>query len=201
MDYTVKHTNNSNNGWNKYTYSINSSLFANEGEYSIVITTKDKSGSVAYSDIKAREIIFMVDKTEPELNISGLQNSGRYNTEMQTATVVFNDPGSKLYRVTVVLNEKDTVLDLEENDLIDYLEANSNQVTFNMPLGYSQKAKIICTDMAGNTHTKVIENITVSNDWYVLFYANKTLFYCSIAGVAVLALGITSFFLFKKKSK
>ena len=66
--------------------------------------------------------------------------------------------------------------------------------------------RIICTDYAAhknesetNTYDKVFSKVTVSPSNVVIFYANKPLFYGSIAGVIVVLGGGIIFFIWRRR--
>ena len=51
---------------------ISNAVFEKEGQYNIVVETKDKADSVAYSDVKSVNIEFIVDKTAPTYTLTGV---------------------------------------------------------------------------------------------------------------------------------
>ena len=210
-DYSVRETGG-NGEWNQYTYTIFKSLFEAEGEYKIVIESIDGADSTAFSDIKNAEVSFVVDRTAPIVTVSGLESGGRYQEENHTVTMIPADDGGKLATLKL------TVSDAEQNQVAEYqwsgeeletaLQEGEGAVTAEIPSGLDMNVKIVCTDAAadtpeetGNTFEKAYEDITVSGQWYVIFYANKPLFYGCIAGVAVLVAALVVFLiLWKKKS-
>ncbi len=217
--YTSKSTNRSNE-WSKRTYSISKELFESEGEYSIVVETTDKADSTAYSDVKNLNVSFVVDQTPPVLTISGLESNGRYQVEEQTVTVIPTDDGGRLYSMKVlVLNSDGTPLtdsngkdisvrfEMSGEDFLTYLENNNGKVTFTIPEGLENQVRIICNDCAvkssleTNEYNEIFSKVTVSQSGWIIFYANKPLFYGSIAGVLLLIVGILFLILVKKRKK
>ena len=205
--------------WSKRIYVISKKLFKSEGEYSIVVESTDKADTTAYSDVKNLNVSFVVDQTAPVLTISGLENDGRYQVEEQTVTVIPTDDGGRLYSIKVIVlnsdgeplkdaNGKDISVRFEMSgeEFLTYLTENNGKITFTVPEGLENQVQIICNDCAVNADGETNEynetyiKVTVSQSRWIIFYANKLLFYGSIAGVILLAGGI-SFLIFLKKRK
>ena len=206
--------------WSKRTYVISKELFKSEGEYSIVVESTDKAETTAYSDVKNLNVSFVVDQTAPVLTISGLENGGRYQVEEQTVTVIPTDDGGRLYSIKVVVlnsdgdplkdaNGKDISIRFEMSgeEFLTYLTENNGKITFTVPEGLENQVQIICNDCAVNADGKTNEynetytKVTVSQSGWIIFYANKPLFYGSIAGVLLLVGGIIFLIFLKKRKK
>ena len=206
--------------WSKRTYVISKELFKSEGEYSIVVESTDKADTTAYSDVKNLNVAFVVDQTAPVLTISGLENGGRYQVEEQTVTVIPTDDGGRLYSMKVIVlnsdgeplkdaNGKDISVRFEMSgeEFLTYLTENNGKITFTVPEGLENQVQIICNDCAVNADGKTNEynetytKVTVSQSGWIIFYANKPLFYGSIAGVLLLVGGIIFLIFLKKRKK
>ena len=206
--------------WSKRTYVISKELFKSEGEYSIVVESTDKADTTAYSDVKNLNVSFVVDQTAPVLTISGLENGGRYQVEEQTVTVIPTDDGGRLYSIKVIVlnsdgeplkdaNGKDISVRFEMSgeEFLTYLTENNGKITFTVPEGLENQVQIICNDCAVNAdgetneYNETYTKVTVSQSGWIIFYANKPLFYGSIAGVLLLVGGIIFLIFFKKRKK
>ncbi len=210
-DYTTTITANDGE-WSKRTYTVKKDLFENEGEYSIIVESKDKADTTAFSDVKNLKIAFVVDQTAPVLTISGLEEGGRYQIDEQTVTVIPTDDGGKLNNFKAILlnsngEEIGVRFEMSGDELIRYLEENDGKITFTVPEGLENQVRILCNDCAvnaeGNTNTydQTFKKVTVSQSGWVIFYANKPLFYGSIAGVILLVGGIIFLIVYKKRKK
>ena len=214
-DYTTTLTGG-NGKWSLREYVIKGSLFAEEGEYSVVLSSVDATNTTAYSDMRNLNMSFVVDATEPAIIIGGLQNEGRYQTENQLVTMYPSDEGGSLNSVKVVLYKyNDTpgvdqpagiLFEMSGEELHDYLLANGGKIEFEVPEGYRQSVQIVCTDYSVdaegnvNTYTQTLKDITVSPSGFMMFYADKPVFYGTICGIsAILALII--FLVVRKKKK
>ena len=218
-DYTTS-LSNKDGEWSKRTYVISKELFESEGEYSIVVESTDKAETTAYSDVKNLNVSFVVDQTAPVLTISGLENGGRYQVEEQTVTIIPTDDGGRLYSIKVVVLNSDgepikdasgmdisVRLEMSGEEFLNYLTENGGKVTFTVPEGLENQVQIICNDYAVNASGETNEfnetftKVTVSQSQWIIFYANKPLFYGTIAGIVLLAGGIIALIFFNKKKK
>lgn len=213
-EYTTE-TSSPEDEWSVRKYTIDKDLFDAEGEYNIVVESVDKTETFAYSDVKGLNLSWVVDQTAPIVAVSGLENNGRYKTKEQVVTAIPTDDGGKLKSFKVVVSDKNkknssksgtTLVDLTGDKLEKYLDENDGKVTFKVPEGYQENVRIICTDYAAhknesetNTYDKVFSKVTVSPSNVVIFYANKPLFYGSIAGVIVVLGGGIIFFIWRRR--
>ena len=213
-EYTTE-TSSPEDEWSVRKYTIDKDLFDAEGEYNIVVESVDKTETSAYSDVKGLNLSWVVDQTAPIVAVSGLENDGRYKTKEQVVTAIPTDDGGKLKSFKVVVSDKNkknssksgtTLVDLTGDKLEKYLDENDGKVTFKVPEGYQENVRIICTDYAAhknesetNTYDKVFSKVTVSPSNVVIFYANKPLFYGSIAGVIVVLGGGIIFFIWRRR--
>ncbi len=205
--------------WSKRTYTISKDLFKSEGEYSIIIESIDKAETTAYSDVKNLNVSFVVDQTAPVLTISGLETEGKYQVEVQTVTLIPTDDGGRLNSLKVILYDDEGKpfkteagedisirFDMSGEEFLKYLDENDGIVTFTIPEGLEHQVRIICNDCAtnveGNTneYNELFELVTVSPNWWVIFFATKPLFYGSITGVVLLT-ALICFIVVKKRKK
>ena len=206
-DYSVETATGTGN-WNKYTYSINKSLFSDEGEYKIVISSTDKADNNAFSDMKDATISFVVDRTAPVVTVTGLSEGGRYQVEKQTVTLIPTDDGGAISSLVVcTVDENGNVLkelvNLSGKELLTQLENNEGKIQFEIEEGLYQNVQIICNDsanMTANVFDNTIKNISVSSNTIMIFWANPWLRYGSIVAVA-LFIGIVIFLIAKKSKK
>lgn len=211
VDYVSIVTNNENE-WSKRSYIIDKSVFEEEGEYTVIVESVDKAETTSFSDIKNLKVTFVVDKKAPVLTISGLEDSGRYQIEEQTVTVIPTDDGGKLNSFKAVIldsagNEKEVRFAKSDDELISYLSENDGKITFTIPEGLEHDVRIICSDCAvnadgeANTYDETFKKVTVSQSAWVIFYANKPLFYCLVGGVVLLSAAMSFLIVFIKRKK
>ena len=190
-DYTVEVTGG-NGQWSVYTYTINKSLFADDGRYSISIYSLDAAGNVNENidETKEAEISFGIDKTKPVIVPIDLESGVQYPVEGKTVTIEIKD-NLVLENVKIYLNDKE----------VEYT-VDGESYTFFIPESNSvQDVRIVATDAAGNEYELSVDDFLVSTNIFVRWYNNTPLFIGSIIGVIVLALGITGFIVFGKKKK
>ena len=217
-DYTTIQTSKDGE-WSKRTYTIKKALFESEGEYSIIVSSTDKADTTAFSDVKNLSLAFVVDQTKPVLTITGLEAGGRYQTDAQTVTLIPTDEGGRLNSLTVLVMDsngnplKDDAgadisvrFEMAGEELLKHLEDNDGKVTFTIPEGLNNQVKIICNDCAVNAedltneYNELFERVTVSQNQFVIFYANTPLFVGTIVGVLAVA-GLIVFLIKRKGNK
>lgn len=190
-DYTVSLEKEADS-WYRYAFRLSGSLFAEEGENTIVVRSVDKTKTTAYSDVKDMNLSFVVDRTPPAVTLSGLSDNGSYRTAEQAVTAIPTDDGGKVQSVRVLVQDsgkEDLRFDLSGEELDEYLSANGGQVSFTVPEGLNMTVRVVCNDYAVNSagqtneYVKEYKNVTVSPDFIVIFLANKPLLY-GITGTA-----------------
>ena len=219
--YTVKASNFEKDG--VYKISLTSKYAADD-------SAENDSTSVPENSIdeQGKEILdtmnFTVDSVAPEIrNIVNLDKAiadmekivdGKLNVKY---TIV--DVGG-LKTIEIIVNGK-TVQTLNEDDIADNLYNFTGSFDLEEQDGTTaHKVQIKVTDLAGNVtdtnsedflkaHSEDNENstyvffneVTVSRNFFVRWYANKGLFWGSIAGVIVLAGGICTLVTYRRKKK
>lgn len=175
-DYTVEEQSGDSD-WYNISYKINKENFADEGEYSIVIKSENSAGDVEYSDVKNLAIAFVVDRTAPSIVSSGIESDGKYQASEQEMTIIPTDDGGMLETLSVTVfdsdnNEiKDASFSLQESELQEYLTNNGGQVSVMIPEGNGMTVKVSSSDKANNVEEIVFNNITVSSNAAVIFFA------------------------------
>ena len=209
IDYVVT-TSGGNGAWMKYTYQIYKDLFEEEGEYNLVVSSKDKAENDAFSDIKDAAISFVVDRTAPAVSISGISNNGRYQTERQLVTLRPTDAGGALNTLIVYLVDDNgkvikELVNLSGEELLAELEATGGEITFEIEQGLYQNVQIICTDCATgdadstNTYKTTVKNVSVSTSGFMIFWANKPLRWATIGGISAVLIELAVFIVLKKR--
>ncbi len=210
-DYVVEEESSAG-GWKKYNYSISKDLFANEGEYNIIISSKDKADNAAFSDVKGATVNFVVDRTAPVVTVTGLTSNGRYQTDSQKVTLIPTDDGGALSTLIVRLVDEDgelveELINLAGETLDKALTDGNGMITFEIGEGLYQNVQIICTDSAvggeeANVYNKTFKNVSVSSNAFMIFWANKPLRWGVIAGFAALiAIVVVIIVVLKKRKK
>lgn len=218
-DYITEQTSREGE-WSKRTYIIKKELFAAEGEYNIIISSTDKSNTTAFSDIKDLALAFVVDQTKPVIIVTGLESGGRYQTDLQTVTLIPTDEGGRLQKIVVTALDSDGMPLKDENgddisvrfemsgdELLKHLEENDGKILFTIPVGLNNQVSIVCTDCATaangqtNEYREIFSKVTVSPNRLVIFYANTPLFIGSIAGGLAVIMVIIFLFHRRKKDK
>ena len=144
-DYTVR-TESSEAGWKQYTYTIGRKNFREEGVYILTLYSEDRAGNSSDNDAKGKRITFAVDKTPPEILLSGIEENGQYREKKKKIILDVQDQslpeGSKRFQrwKRENLSGSRTLEDMEEEIV---LEARS--------AGHWQELKVQACDAAGHS--------------------------------------------------
>ena len=202
--YEIKLTNAANS-WFEYEYSIDPSVFAKDGNYTVMIESVDGAGN-SISNLSAiegykKDIQFSVDSTAPVLVVSGLDED-RYKAESIEAFFTFEDnlgvervvitverPGEKAKNIEYVLENRED------------LNALSDRVTETLESAdRAQTVTVKVVDLAGNESELFSKSVTVSSSWWVIFLSNTPLVITVCAAIVlVIAAAIIIPVVLKKK--
>lgn len=202
-DYTTA-SGGGNGEWYINTYTIATSMFEQDGEYSIIVNSVDNANTESYSDIKGTKVAFVVDSSAPTITVSGMQANGRYQSDNQNVILVPADDGGSLQSVRVEITDADgsvlVPIDLSGEALEEYLANNNGQINFDINEGVRQHVRVICVDKAGNTFDseQTYNDITVSSSKAVLVWESYGLYFI-LGGAGAVAAGIIIVILVKKK--
>lgn len=194
-------------GWFQYEYTISKANFESDGVYKIFVSSEDATGNKPEnSNYEDKAITFMVDSTAPEItSITGLEEAIVNATEQEVKYTIFDTIGLKSIKVLVDGKQVgDTITDFSA-DLNNY--SGSFKLSEKSP---AQNVQIIVEDLAGNVTDTESETftseyvfnskVTVSTNFFVRWYANKGLFWGSIAGFLAIVVAII-FFVVKRRKK
>ncbi len=135
-DYQVT-ASRSRMGWRVYRYVISAANFRREGFYYVVITTRDRAGNAADNRLQRQSLEFAVDRTEPSIIITGIEN-GAYPAESRTAEIECRD-NIALKQVQIYVNGGLAVQNCEENQQFTLTQGDE-----------WQKLEVRAKDCAGN---------------------------------------------------
>lgn len=195
-------------GWFQYEYVIDKKNFDSDGVYKIAVSSKDATGNTPEnSNYKDKNILFRVDSTAPEItSVVGLEENIINAQEVEVKYTIFDAIGLKSVKVFVDDKQIGESVKNFDGDLNNYdgsfvIDESSS----------AQEVRIVVEDLAGNitdTNSKNFSSayafnnfVTVSTNFFVRWYANKTLFWGTIGGVVVIVGGLSLFIIAKKRKK
>lgn len=205
-------------GWYRYEYTISKSNFEKEGIYKISVSSKDNAGNTPENSTKNSfdengkkvidELLFTVDKTAPEItNISNLETNIINATQVEVKYSVFDTVGLKSIEVFINGNKEITVTDFKD-DINNYSDKFILEESSSV-----QTVRLLITDLAGNITDTSSDNfksefefndeVTVSTNLFVRWYANTTMFWISIAAMVtfIFGSGAVTVLRFRKRKK
>ena len=198
-------------GWYQYQYTIAQDNFSTDGVYKLTISSEDATGNnnASYRSSTDKnykedenEIVFTVDSTAPEINsITGLEENIINATQVDVGYEVFDAKGLKSVIVEV---DDEKISDITGTDFTENKkianDVNRYEGKFTLKEKSNvQKVRLVVTDLAENRTDKLL-SVTVSTNFFVRWYANKVLFWGSIAGfVAIVTVGTIGILFIRRK--
>lgn len=192
VDYTIEDENNEEGQWHRYRYVLHKELFADDGTYNVAVYSVDKATNINENidETKQADIIFGVDKTLPVIVVSDLESGEQYHESEKQVTVQIKD--------NLVL---DGVVIKVNGEEVEYTVDGENY-TFVIPEAKDmQDVEIIAVDASGREQVIKLDRITVSTNYFILWYRNTPLFVGTLIGLAALIAGFFLLILAKKKKK
>ena len=77
--------------WKRYRYSMDGSLFTEEGVYEIFVSSVDEAGNLQDNKLRGVPVGFAIDRTPPGAVITGVEDGKLYEEESREITVVASD--------------------------------------------------------------------------------------------------------------
>lgn len=183
--YTVS-TKKGDDHWNVSTYTFDKSLFESEGEYNIVVSTKDSEGNVADNESKETPVKFVIDRTAPEYVINGVEDGQNYeDVDSVSGNIELHD---NIGVAKAVVTIDGTASEYEGKDLDD--------MNYSIPVDFekgSHTVKVKVYDVAGNESVDD-DGISFSVNQSAL---ERNLWWIIALIVAALAIGVIIFFVVK----
>ena len=204
VDYTVNEDAKTGQ-WHKYNYTVKSSNFVNEGNYTIELSSTDAAKNTSTNRIRPIEnrklaVQFVVDKTAPVVNIAGIENNALYEENSKDVTVVCEDSYIDANSLVIKLDDK-TLKEGKDYTVEKDVASISAKIKVNATSDITaQNVKVSVKDMAQNSGDGSVENFTLSATLLMRFFANPVLVIIS----AVLFAGIIALVIFivaKKRRK
>lgn len=173
----VKNQSVGKGGWYENIYTLDNSYFEKDGTYSLNLITYDTASN---SNVNTKDdngiISFILDRTQPVITsniISG--QSVRANEHVVE------------FRITEANLNPETISVTLDGERVEPEALGNNEYRFTVGSGYGHVVEISAGDMANNaSEPYVVSPFTVSTNVFVLWFANKLLFWGSLLGVAVL---------------
>ena len=196
------------NGWYSYVVTVGRDNFNADGVYAVSSSAKDSSDLTRSIDNTSSnpdaDIRFFVDRTAPQLtSVSGLEERVVNATELSVSYTVYD---------TIGLSSVQVLVDGQVADYADSFEDGSNYSgSFTLTEHSSaQHVSFVLTDKAGNVTESDAEHfevpyplekdVLVTTNLFIRWFANKPVFFGSIAAF-VAALTILILLIAKKKKK
>lgn len=174
------------NGWKQYIYTVDKKNFRDEGTYTLTIYSEDRAQNQSDNQTKGKEIAFVVDKTAPDILISGIKDGGQYREKHREAALDVQD-NVCVKEVGVFLNgEKQTysASDLAgQGGRLKLMVGDS---------GNWQTLRVQAVDMAGNEQQLEELRFLITSNPFVQLFRNKIFLsgFTGMFGISAVAAGL-----------
>lgn len=191
VDFTVEEIDTPGVQWKEYRYTIKSSAFSEDGEYSIQVISTDKAGNTNENDENGKNgaITFCVDRVAPKIMVLSPEESVSYAEDTLTASLEIRD-NYRLEDVHIYLDDKE----------VSYSK-NGDAYSLEIPQSDARRTlRIVATDAAGNVGQVIVKDFLVSTNMFVRYINNTGAVVGTLAAIAAVG-GATLFFLIKRRRK
>lgn len=212
VKWKTETVNENGENWYKYLHTIEAGNYTKDGRYRTTLTTEDGAeNKTENTNSGGPEIIFWLDTTTPEISsITGLENSIINASKQDVRITVYDTIGLADIKVYVSENGGEEKLIVEKSEFAEG-EESSCFIDMTLQEGLRQHVRIVVTDKAGNTTDsdkdqlnaaiQFVDDITVSKNFFVRWYADPWVFFGSIGGGLTLIAGAIGLILILKKKK
>lgn len=183
--------------WKEYRYTISSDYFQEDGVYNITVHSRDaaeneNSNRTARVPEYSKPIDFVLDTTNPETVISGVENDAQYVENSRIVTIYAED-NIRLKELQLYL-DGELAASYEEEELAE----TAGTVTYQAESKNNwQELKVVTEDKAGNRTEQEVRFLLTTNLW-IQYIHNTPLV---IGTVAVIAGFIFLLILWKRRKK
>ena len=181
----IKKSGGVNSKW-VYTYTIDKSLFAEDGTYRVKLFTKTKSGKENSS--VAQEYVFVVDRTKPKLIVGGIESGKSYKEASKLLTINIDDL-SGVDKLKVFVNDKEVNVYWENGVAYAKIEESSEELNI----------RIEAVDKAGNKVSKTLTGVFINSSWWNQFV--RTVLFKVVVGGVLALVSFLMVLLFKRRKK
>lgn len=196
-DYTIKHSGGATS-WYETLYVVNADNFADDGEYGVTVTSVDTFDNTVTNMTANTEsghkrncpVNFVVDKQDPEVKISGVDEDGYYSEAEKVLHIVCIDENIDKESLAVKLDDQPYEVPAEyvDMDLVGEIEINLPITAQNGETKH--KIEVAVQDKANNAGDDRINAFTLSATFLTMFFHNTVALIISgavLAGLIALA--------------
>ena len=177
---------NADNGWKETTYTFNNADFTEEGEYKVVVSTTDAQGKTSDNEVDGKPVKFIVDRTAPEYNVSGVENGKEYKNKDAVDIKVECYDAIALESAEITLDGKkvkytaDELINMDEPNVISLTAKASSKAhklsvkVFDAAGNESENAEVITFTVTNSAIQSAVSRI--ANLWWIILLALLAIF-------------------------
>ncbi len=201
------------NKWHRYDYIIDKASFTAEGKYTVTLTTTDfvkktLTNRTAYkNNIKGSgkidrtcPVSFVVDKTAPNIVVSGIESNGMYEEASMKVNVICEDVNIKSDDLKVMFDNKE----LKKGEYEISESAGTIQINTRLDADGNTAARnftVTVSDKAGNVGKNEIKEFYLSATWFARLIHYHLWLIITIGAVVLAGIGFGLFMLTKKRKR
>ena len=191
-DYEVEESGGEKS-WKEYRYRIWKENFTEEGIYAVTLCSGDRAGNLSDNPGREKQIEFAVDRTGPEILLSGVEDGGTYRTVAHDIRLEIRD-NLKVREAWILWNGEKRKLTSEE------LNRSGGRTTFRAESrNHWQELRVEAVDGAGNRTVSEKVRFLVTPSLLVQLAMNQKIRAgCMVAVLAAVA-GTVVFYRRKRK--
>ena len=179
--------------WKCIRYRVFPENFQREGTYTLLLTSKDRAGNRSGNSWKEAGLLFTLDRTSPEILISGIEEHGQYRSSSHEIQVELVDAFA-LERAEVYLNgRKAAAFDRE------LLQKNQGVFRYTVSESHDwQRLSVKAWDRAGNEGTSEQVTFLVTGNLLIQFLKNSRQVALA-AGILAVGIGFAMWLWIRRK--
>lgn len=181
--------------WKKYRYTVDGSVFSEEGVYEVLVSSIDEAGNRQDNKTKDTPASFIIDKTAPSAVITGAEDGGIYNSTQRTVMVEVTD--------NYAVGSAEVLVDGKVYGRYDADSLRELDGKISVELGQSsswQRVTATVTDAAGNEGKAKDMVVLVTTDPLTRF-VNSAPFRTMVLGILLAVIALMILFLIWKRRK
>ena len=194
--------------WYRYNYDIYQNNFAEEGNYSVTVSSTDTfnksvSNRTAYVDeekgiVKNCPIAFVVDQTAPSILIEGVESDTPYGDPEKTVQIICTD--TNIDPESLVITDENGAKLQEGTDY--QVEALAGELDIELLVDKAGKhsLSVSVADLAENSSADAVTDFELNASIFTLFFHNTAAVVGTAIGLAALV-GLAIFLILKRRKK
>ncbi|MCD7772942.1 MAG: hypothetical protein LUH08_02670, partial [Ruminococcus sp.] len=206
-------------GWYSYIYDISADNFSSDALYNVILTSQDVAGNLATNSTPTAAknklpISFIIDKTAPEIVISGIEDGEMSKESNVTLNIICSDlhladiHDESLDEADLELVLNGNTISVDDTDTVEISTNDSDDIILKLNVSATessskQELSVQIRDCADNWSDAETGRLsfTLSATWLDLLLSSKLGIVLSIIAIILILAAVTWFIFFIKRRK